>query len=71
MLQSMAAKIPSSEIVIPLGDRNGHVGLEYNGFEDVHGGHGFSTHNVEGERVLEFALANDLVVGGILTIFQY
>ena len=63
MLQSVVAMIPSSEIVIPLGDWNGHVGLECNGFEDVHGGHGFGTRNVEGQRVLEFALANDLVVG--------
>ena len=55
--------IPSSEIVIPRGDWNGHVGLGGNGFEDVHGGHGFGMHNVEGKRVLEFALANDLVVG--------
>ena len=29
----------------------------------MHGGHGFGVRNAEGERVLEFALANDLVVG--------
>ena len=55
MLQSEVAKIPSSEIVIPLGDWNGHVCLECSGFEDVYGGHGFGTCNVEGKRVLEFA----------------
>ena len=62
MLQSVVAKIPSSEIVIPFWDWNGHVGLECNRLEDVHGGHGFGTRNVEGERMLEFALVNDLVV---------
>ena len=35
MHQSVVAKIPSSEIVIPLGDWNGYVGLECNGFEDA------------------------------------
>ena len=63
MLQSVVAMIPSSEIVFPLGDRNGYVGLECNWFEGVHGGHGFGTRNVEGKKVLEFVLANDLVVG--------
>ena len=28
----------------------------------VHHGHGFGKHNTEGERVMEFAIANDLVV---------
>ena len=63
MCHSVIATIPSSEIVIPCGDWNGHVGLGDNGFEDVHGGHGFEIRNVEGGRVLEFDLANDLVVG--------
>ena len=54
--------ISSYEIVILRGDWNGHVGLEFNGFEDLHWGQGFDTRNVEGKRVLEFAFANDLVV---------
>jgi hypothetical protein len=33
------------------------------GFEEAHGGRGFGTRNPEGERVLEFAVANNLVVG--------
>ena len=33
------------------------------GFEEVHGGHGFGERNTEGERILEFAVANNLVVG--------
>ena len=62
-LQSVMARIPASEVLIPLGDWNGHVGADSNGFEEVHHGKGFGVLNVEGERLLEFALANDLVVG--------
>ena len=33
------------------------------GFEEVHGGQAIGKRNTEGERVLEFAFANELVVG--------
>lgn len=62
-LQCTVTKIPSSEILIPVGDFNGHVGAEASGFEEVHGGQGFGARNVDGERILEFALANDLFIG--------
>ena len=62
-LQCAVAKIPTSEVLIPLGDWNGHVGAAGCGFEEVHGSRGFGVRNTEGERVLEFAVANDLVVG--------
>ena len=62
-LQSVMARIPASEVLIPLGYWNGHVGADSNRFEEVHHGKGFGVRNVEGERLLEFALANDLVVG--------
>ena len=42
---------------------NGHVGKVPDGFEGVHGGHGYGKRNVEGEMLLEFAVAMDLVVG--------
>ena len=32
----------------------------------MHGGHAIGQRNVEGERVLEFAVANDLVIGNSL-----
>ena len=63
LLQSAVSKIPASEVLIPLGDWNGHMGSEGCGFEEVHGGKGFGVRNAEGERLLEFAVANDLVVG--------
>jgi len=62
-LQVSVNRIPASEVLFPLGDRNGHVGAESSGYEDAHGGRGFGIRNPEGERVLEFAVANDLVVG--------
>ncbi|XP_045174424.2 craniofacial development protein 2-like [Mercenaria mercenaria] len=62
-LQGVVTKIPASEILVPSGDWNGHVGAKGQGFEEVHGGRGFGIRNTEGERVLEFALANDLVIG--------
>ena len=33
------------------------------GYEDVHGGNGYGLRNTEGKRILEFAVAHDLVVG--------
>ena len=44
------------------GDFNCHVGAAADGYEEVHGGHGFGQRNVEGETLLELASALDLVV---------
>ena len=56
-LQTTVAKFSPSETWFICGDYNGHIGKYVNSFEDVHGGSGY------GERILEFAMANDLVVG--------
>ena len=47
------------------GDFNGHIGKAALGYEGVHGRYGFDKHNVDGERTLEFAVANNLVVGNL------
>jgi hypothetical protein len=44
------------------GDFNCHVGTAADGYEGVHGGHGFGQRNVEGEMLLELASALELVV---------
>ena len=62
-LQSVIAALPASEIKIVLGDWNGHVGTDAGAYGDAHGGFGYGTRNTEGERVLEFAVANELRVG--------
>ena len=63
MLQCTVAKIPVSEQLFVCGDWNGHIGSQSIGFEEVHGGQAIGKRNTEGERVLEFAIANELVVG--------
>ena len=67
-LESTLMAIPPSERLFLLGDWNGHVGASPHGFEGVHGGHGFGLPNPEGDRVLELALAHNLLVGNTLFI---
>ena len=62
-LQCTVAKIPASEMLFALGDWNGHVGSNAGAYDIAHGGLGFGTRNADGERILEFAVANDLRVG--------
>ena len=50
------------EMMILGGDLNGHVGEDIDGFEGVHGGKDFGNRNEEGEMILEFALAHNLMV---------
>ena len=61
----MTARIPASEFLIPCGDWNGHVGRAGTGYREVHGGMGYGRPepDVEGERILEYALAFDLLLG--------
>ena len=47
---------------IVLGDLNGHVGKNQDGFEGVHCGHAFGKRNLEGDRILNFADSMDMVV---------
>ena len=61
-LRSIIANLGEEEIVIPCGDWNGHIGQVAAGYENTHGGYGYGERNTEGERILEFALAYDMVV---------
>ena len=63
LLQEIVSKVPNSEILIPIGDWNGHVGRVTGGFEAVHGGFGYGNRNIEGDHLLEFADTNNLIVG--------
>ena len=62
-LQGVVATVSQSEELFICGDWNGHIGEKRTGFEEVHGGHALGRRNTEGERILEFAVANDLVIG--------
>ena len=55
--------IPASEQLFVCGDWNGHIGSQSTEFEEVHGRQAIGKRNTEGERVLEFAFANELIVG--------
>ena len=54
--------ISGKERLVIGGDFNCHVGSDAEGYEGVHGGHGFGQRNVEGEMLLELATALELVV---------
>ena len=63
-LRAVTAMIPASEFLIPCGDWNGHVGSTGSGYKDVYGGYwyGKPDPDSEGERILEYALAYDLIL---------
>ncbi|XP_026427242.1 craniofacial development protein 2-like isoform X1 [Papaver somniferum] len=61
-LNGLVRGVPSSERLIIGGDFHGHVGRSREGFHRVHGGFGYGDKNQEGEEILNFALANDLMV---------
>ena len=44
------------------GDLNGHVRCDIGGYIGVHGGHGYGNRTEEGNDILEFSVAYDLMV---------
>ena len=61
-LQSVMANFEPKEIVFACGDWNGHIGEKAQGFEKIHGGFAFGKRNTDGERILEFADANEMAI---------
>jgi len=59
---SVTGSIPASELIVVGGDLNGHVGTNVDGYDGVHGGYGFGERNSDGERILEFCDAMELIV---------
>ena len=64
-LDVLIRAVPSSEKLFIGGDLNGHVGTTSAGFEAVHGGFGYGSRNQEGEEVLDFVVAFDLMIANI------
>ena len=60
-LDGLIRVVPSSEKIF-IGDLNGHVGTTSAGFEAVHEGFGYGSRNQEGDEVLDFAVAFDLMI---------
>jgi len=54
--------VETSDKLFVCGDLNAHVGALKDGFEGVHGGKGYGSRNEEGEMLLEFADAMQLVI---------
>src|SRR2546425_6163332 len=61
-LSKIVDEIEQGELVVIGGDMNGHVGEKVAMYEGVHGGKGYGVRNTEGEMLLEFADAMELVV---------
>jgi hypothetical protein len=64
-LDALVSSVPISEKLFIGGDLNGHVGSNRVGFNGVHGGFGYGSRN-QGEGILNFALAYDLIVANTL-----
>jgi hypothetical protein len=65
-LDALVSCVPLLEKLFIGGDLNGHVGSTRVGFDGVHGGFGYESRNQEGEGIMNFALAYDLIVANIL-----
>lgn len=61
-LQEEMEKVESDEKCIVNGDMNGHIVRGSNVLSRIHGGYHFGDANEEGERVMDFALSNDLII---------
>ena len=62
-LHDTIRKVSDAETIVICGDLNGHTGKDANGYEGIHGGHGYGIRNNEGENILEFAVVHNLVTG--------
>ena len=65
-LLAVVSKLGEKEIVLVSGDLNRHVGTSSSGYEGVHGGFGYGTRNPEGERILEFSDATEMIVANTM-----
>ena len=61
-MDGLIRTVSSSEKLFIGGDLNGHVGSTSVGFEVAHGGFGYGSRNQEGEDILDFATAFDLMI---------
>ena len=63
-LRVMPVITPASSSLIPYGGCNGHGGRTGSGYKEVHDDYGYDTPvpDIEGERILKYALAYDLLL---------
>jgi hypothetical protein len=65
-LDALVSSVPISEKLFIGGDLNGYVGSTRVGFDGVQGGFRYGSRNQEGEGILNFTLAYDLIVANTL-----
>ncbi|KAL1267682.1 hypothetical protein QQF64_033045 [Cirrhinus molitorella] len=63
------SKVPQHDMLLITGDMNAKVGTDNSNYEKAMGTHGHGTKNNNGERLVDFCLNNNLVIGG--TIFPH
>jgi len=61
-LEHTIEDLPKKDVKIVMGDWNAKVGMDNVGWEQVMGRHGYGERNDRGERLLEFASTNDLLI---------
>ena len=61
-LDDMVGEAKESEVLVIGGDLNVHVGKDCDGYDGVHGGHGYEERNEEGEKILDMAQRKELLV---------
>ena len=61
-LEDMVGKVKESEVLVIGGDLNGLVGKNCDGYDGVHGGHGYKERNEEREKILDMAQRKELLV---------
>jgi hypothetical protein len=65
-LDALVSSVPISEKLFLGGDLNEHVGSARVDFDGMHRGFGYVSRNQEGEGILTFILAYDLIVTNTL-----
>ncbi|KAK6737519.1 hypothetical protein RB195_019930 [Necator americanus] len=64
-LEQYVQSLEGEEVLLIGGDFNGHVGSRKDGFESCHGRYGFGAGNDDGLRLLDYAVASDLIIANM------
>ena len=65
----MVKGVATHDVLVVIGDINAKIGNENAGLERVKGKHGSGKKNENGQRLVDFCLYFDFVIGG--TLFQH
>jgi len=61
-LEKVLKELPRKDVKLIIGDWNAKVGTDNDGYEAVMGRYGYGQRNARGERLLEFALHQEMVI---------